>query len=43
MTTGEEGDALLEVSIVAADAAPFRCFGNVLVEPKPPHRRHRPL
>ncbi len=33
MTTGEEGDALLDVSIVAADAAPFRCFGNVLVEP----------
>ena len=33
MTTGERGDALLDVSIVAADAEPFRCFGNVLVEP----------
>lgn len=34
MTTGEPGDELLEVSIVAAQAEPFRCFGNVLVEPK---------
>ncbi len=33
MTAGEPGDALLEVEIVAAEAAPFRCFGNVLVEP----------
>jgi transcriptional regulator GlxA family with amidase domain len=33
MTTGEEGEALLELSIVAAQAEPFRCFGNVLIEP----------
>ena len=33
MTTGEPGDELLGVSIVAAPATPFRCFGNVLVEP----------
>jgi len=33
MTTAEPGDALLEVSIVAASAEPFRCFGNVPVEP----------
>ena len=33
MTTGVEGEALLDVRIVAADRAPFRCFGNVLVEP----------
>jgi transcriptional regulator GlxA family with amidase domain len=33
MTTGEPGDALLDLSIVGAQAAPFRCFGNVLVEP----------
>lgn len=33
MTTGEPGDALLDVSIVAASREPFRCFGNVLVEP----------
>jgi transcriptional regulator GlxA family with amidase domain len=33
MTMGEPGDALLEVRIVAASGAPFRCFGNVLVEP----------
>ena len=33
MTTGEAGDALLDVSIVAAAGEPFRCFGNVLVEP----------
>jgi transcriptional regulator GlxA family with amidase domain len=33
MTTGEPGDALLEVAIVAADRAPFRCFGNILIEP----------
>ena len=48
MTTGEPGDELLELSIVAAQAAPFRCFGNVLVEPhasiedgEPLRRRHR--
>jgi transcriptional regulator GlxA family with amidase domain len=33
MTTGEPGDALLDVRIVAADREPFRCFGQVLVEP----------
>ncbi len=33
MTTGEPGEELLELSIVAAQAEPFRCFGNVLVEP----------
>jgi transcriptional regulator GlxA family with amidase domain len=33
MTTGRPGDALLDVQIVAANAEPFRCFGNILVEP----------
>jgi transcriptional regulator GlxA family with amidase domain len=33
MTTGQPGEALLDVSIVAASREPFRCFGNVLVEP----------
>jgi transcriptional regulator GlxA family with amidase domain len=33
MTTGVEGDALLDVKIVAADPTPFRCIGNVLIEP----------
>ena len=33
MTVGEPGDALLDVQIVAASRDPFRCFGNVLVEP----------
>ncbi len=33
MTVGAPGDALLDVFIVAATAEPFRCFGNVLVEP----------
>ena len=33
MTTGKPGQELLEVSIVGAQAEPFRCFGNVLVEP----------
>ena len=33
MTTGQPGDALLDVSIVAATGEPFRCFGNILVEP----------
>jgi transcriptional regulator GlxA family with amidase domain len=33
MTIGEPGDALLDVRIVAAGAAPFRCFGQILVEP----------
>lgn len=33
MTTGHSSDALLDVTIVAASKEPFRCFGNVLVEP----------
>ena len=33
MTTGVSGDELLEIKIVAASREPFRCFGNVLVEP----------
>jgi putative intracellular protease/amidase len=33
MTVGEPGDALLDVMIVSASAEPFRCFGNVLIEP----------
>jgi transcriptional regulator GlxA family with amidase domain len=33
MTIGEPGDALLDVRIVAAGREPFRCFGQILVEP----------
>lgn len=33
MTTGEPGEPLLDVQIVAATAEPFRCFNNVAVEP----------
>jgi transcriptional regulator GlxA family with amidase domain len=33
MTTGEPGEALLDVLIVSATGEPFRCFGNILVEP----------
>ena len=33
MTTGQPRESLLDVSIVAAGSEPFRCFGNVLVEP----------
>jgi transcriptional regulator GlxA family with amidase domain len=33
MTVGDPGDALLDVVIVAASAEPFRCFGNILIEP----------
>lgn len=33
MTAAETGDPRLDVSIVAATREPFRCFGNVLVEP----------
>jgi len=33
MTAGVPADPMLEVSIVAASAEPFRCFGNILVEP----------
>jgi transcriptional regulator GlxA family with amidase domain len=33
MTSAASGDALLDISIVASTAEPFRCFGNILVEP----------
>ena len=33
MTTGQPDECLLDVKIVARDGRPFRCFGNVLVEP----------
>ncbi len=33
MTGAQPGDALLDVSIVAATAEPFRCFGNIPIEP----------
>ncbi len=33
MTVGEPGDALLDVMIISAGVEPFRCFGNVLIEP----------
>ena len=33
MTTGKPEDCLIDVRIVAATDKPFRCFGNVLVEP----------
>jgi transcriptional regulator GlxA family with amidase domain len=33
MTTGHAGESLLDVRIVAATAEPFRCFGEILVEP----------
>jgi transcriptional regulator GlxA family with amidase domain len=33
LTTGEPEDCLLDVRIVADRGRPFRCFGNVLVEP----------
>ena len=33
MTTGQPGEGLLDVRIVAAAAEPFRCFGNILIEP----------
>jgi len=33
MTAGTAGDAMLDVRIVAATDQPFRCFGNVPVEP----------
>lgn len=33
MTAAEPGNELLEVQIVAAASAPFRCFGNIVVEP----------
>ncbi|MES2210704.1 MAG: helix-turn-helix domain-containing protein [Chloroflexota bacterium] len=33
MTLGTPGDGLLDVRIVAAQPEPFRCFGNIVVEP----------
>ena len=33
MTVAEPGDALLDVVIVATTAEPFRCFGNIVIEP----------
>jgi transcriptional regulator GlxA family with amidase domain len=33
MTTGQPDECLLDVKIVARGDKPFRCFGNVLVEP----------
>ncbi len=33
MTTGEPGQQLLDVKVVAASSDPFRCYGNVMVEP----------
>lgn len=33
MTAAETSDALLDVFIVASTAEPFRCFGNILIEP----------
>ncbi len=33
MTAAEPGDAMVEVPILAATTEPFRCFGNILVEP----------
>jgi transcriptional regulator GlxA family with amidase domain len=33
MTTGKPEDCLIDVRIVATTDKPFRCFGNVLVEP----------
>ena len=33
MVAGQPGKGLLDVRIVAASAQPFRCFGNILVEP----------
>ena len=33
MTVGEEGNLLLDVKIVGATAEPFRCYGDVMIEP----------
>ncbi len=33
MVGGAVGEPLLDIRIVAADAQPFRCFGNILIEP----------
>ncbi len=34
MVAGEPGESLLDVVIAAASGEPFRCFGNVLIEPR---------
>lgn len=36
MTVGEPGPEAIEVRIVASDDKPFRCIGNVMVEPHAP-------
>ena len=33
MTVGEGREPLLDVKIVAAQKEPFRCYGNIMVEP----------
>ena len=33
LTTGESGEPALDVKIVATTSDPFRCYGNVMVEP----------
>ena len=33
LTSGKTGDEVLDVRIVAVTAEPFRCFGNIMVEP----------
>jgi len=33
MTARRAAEPLLDIQIVAADARPFRCFGNILIEP----------
>jgi transcriptional regulator GlxA family with amidase domain len=34
LTIGEPGDKMIDVGIVSASGEPFRCWGDVLVEPK---------
>ena len=34
MTTGDTAEPLLDVKIVAATGEPFRCYGDVMVEPQ---------
>ncbi len=33
MTAGKPGDAAFDVKVVAAVSSPFRCYGNIVVEP----------
>ncbi|WP_172294297.1 GlxA family transcriptional regulator [Pseudoruegeria sp. HB172150] len=33
LTVGKPGEGLLDVRIVAADPKPFRCIGNIMIEP----------